>query len=179
MSIHKETDIFRHTPLRYLGYANEVGEAFRYNIKTRTLVLAYVVSAGYIAGDTIDKTYKSYKKLNIKNDKEQYNKSNNILIKNTSIIKDKNTNSLMYHVVKSGALSFTWQVLATELIPALIVYQVVKLTKNVIKNNNTLYGKYIPTIIGLSLIPMFPYTVDPMIDNIFDRLNLGLDKEIY
>jgi len=56
----KEVDLFRETNVRYLGYANEVGESFRF--VTPTLVgPSYVVAFGYVFADTIDKGIKSYK----------------------------------------------------------------------------------------------------------------------
>ena len=37
MSDTKEVDIYRDTPLRLLGYANEVGEAFRALVHVRSV----------------------------------------------------------------------------------------------------------------------------------------------
>jgi len=39
-----EVDIYRDTPLRYLGYANEVGEAFRALMHVRWVRAAYGVA---------------------------------------------------------------------------------------------------------------------------------------
>jgi fission process protein 1 len=41
-----EYNVFRHSPLRYLGYANEVGEAFRYQLP-KCVVPLYIISIGY------------------------------------------------------------------------------------------------------------------------------------
>ena len=47
-------DIWRDTPLRFAGYANEVGESFRY-VLPRLVVPSYAVALAYVAGDTVDK----------------------------------------------------------------------------------------------------------------------------
>ena len=182
MSIHKEADIFRHTPVRYLGYANEIGEAFRYHIKLRTLVFAYVLSTGYIVGDTLDKGIKSYKKITLKNKENNINtlKNDNLNIQdNNDKIQTKN-DSPLYHVIKSGGFCLCWQILATELVPAFIVFQVVKITKKLIGTNRSPFIiKWVPTLAGLCLIPTFPHTVDPLIDNLFDLFKMDLDREVY
>ena len=50
-----EVDLFRDTPVRYLGYANELGEAFR-PILPKFLVPSYFVSFGYVFADTFELT---------------------------------------------------------------------------------------------------------------------------
>ena len=44
----KEVDIYRDTPLRYLGYANEVGEAFRALVHVNWVKLSYGVASAYV-----------------------------------------------------------------------------------------------------------------------------------
>jgi len=39
--------VFRESPLRFLGYANEVGEAFRSHIPRVAVRASYVISFGY------------------------------------------------------------------------------------------------------------------------------------
>lgn len=43
-----------------LGYANEVGEAFRHMIPRSAVWLTYFISSGYVLADTIDKGYQAY-----------------------------------------------------------------------------------------------------------------------
>ena len=73
----EETDIYRDTPVRYLGklpilptvtppypgYANEVGESFRSIVGVNWVRLSYAVSIGYVLADTIDKGSKTHTKL--------------------------------------------------------------------------------------------------------------------
>ncbi|GBG29966.1 Mitochondrial fission process protein 1 [Hondaea fermentalgiana] len=50
-------DVFRDTPLRLAGYANEVGEAFR-PIFPRWVLPSYCAAFGYVFADTADKGLK-------------------------------------------------------------------------------------------------------------------------
>ena len=47
----KAIDIWRDTPVRLLGYANEVGESFRY-VFPRGVAPSYVLAFGYVLADT-------------------------------------------------------------------------------------------------------------------------------
>ena len=55
----KAVDIWRDTPVRLLGYANEVGESFRY-VYPRGVAPSYVLAFGYVLADTQDKAWKQY-----------------------------------------------------------------------------------------------------------------------
>ena len=50
-SFEDEYDVFRDSPLRYAGYLNEVGEAFRPLIPGNIVLLSYILTLGYIAAD--------------------------------------------------------------------------------------------------------------------------------
>ena len=54
----KEIDIYRDTPLRLLGYANEVGEAFRALVSVKFVIGTYGVASAYVLADTYDKASK-------------------------------------------------------------------------------------------------------------------------
>ena len=45
--------------MRYMGYANELGESFR-PIYPKMVAPSYMVSFGYVFGDTYDKATKAY-----------------------------------------------------------------------------------------------------------------------
>lgn len=155
MSIHEEKDIFRHSPLRYLGYLNEVGEAFRYEISRRKLIGSYIISTLYVLGDSIDKGYKTYNKhINNK-------------------LKKESKAEIGKSVLKTTAMVLSWQIVATEVVPAFIVFQCVKFLRRF------KLGKWTPTLGGLGLILVFPYSVDPVIDYLFDLLKLDIDSEVY
>ncbi|XP_073947950.1 mitochondrial fission process protein 1-like [Choristoneura fumiferana] len=54
----KQKDMFRDTWVRYLGYANEVGEAFRPVVPARVVAYSYAIAFGYVFADTADKSTK-------------------------------------------------------------------------------------------------------------------------
>ncbi len=62
----KQVDYFRDTPLRYMGYANEVGESFRSLVSVKIVHASYAVAFGYVFLDCIDKMNKTYKTEKIK-----------------------------------------------------------------------------------------------------------------
>ncbi|XP_049879608.1 mitochondrial fission process protein 1 [Pectinophora gossypiella] len=53
-------DFFRDTWIRYLGYANEVGEAFRPLIERRFVNYSYGLAFGYVLADTTDKALQKF-----------------------------------------------------------------------------------------------------------------------
>ncbi len=52
---YKNVDPYRETSLRYMGYANELGEAFTSYLPEWGLPASYCVAASYVMFDTIDK----------------------------------------------------------------------------------------------------------------------------
>merc|ERR1712150_434334 len=56
-----EVDIYRDTPLRYMGYANEVGEAFRALVHVNWVRCSYGLASAYVLADTYDKGVKQSK----------------------------------------------------------------------------------------------------------------------
>lgn len=54
-----EPDLYRDTWVRYLGYANEVGEAFRSLVPVAAVWLSYGVSSCYVLADAVDKGRKA------------------------------------------------------------------------------------------------------------------------
>ena len=54
----KEVDIYRDTPVRLLGYANEVGEAFRALVNVKLVHASYGLASAYVLADTYDKASK-------------------------------------------------------------------------------------------------------------------------
>ena len=58
MTETKDVDIYRDTPVRYLGYANEVGEAFRNLVHRNVVRFSYLVSASYVLADASSKARK-------------------------------------------------------------------------------------------------------------------------
>ncbi|ROL44403.1 Mitochondrial fission process protein 1 [Anabarilius grahami] len=55
----KEVDIYRDTWVRFLGYANEVGEAFRALVPVSAVWASYAVATAYVSADALDKGKKA------------------------------------------------------------------------------------------------------------------------
>eukprot|EP00736_Rhodelphis_marinus_P007049 Rmarinus@m.26745 len=52
-----EYDPLRDGPLRFLGYSNEIGEAFRLLMRLSWVRFTYAVAGGYVIVDTADKAH--------------------------------------------------------------------------------------------------------------------------
>jgi len=59
----KKPDLYRDTLVRYLGYANEVGESFKSLIPKSAYLSTYAISIAYVSADTLDKSENLKKKL--------------------------------------------------------------------------------------------------------------------
>ncbi|XP_074410235.1 mitochondrial fission process protein 1 [Zonotrichia albicollis] len=55
----EEPDLYRDTWVRYLGYANEVGESFRPLVPVPVVWASYGVATAYVTADAIDKGRKA------------------------------------------------------------------------------------------------------------------------
>ena len=53
--VEGEVDIYRDSPLRYMGYANECGEAFRPLVPVEVVFFTYFAAISYVLADTVDK----------------------------------------------------------------------------------------------------------------------------
>ena len=58
-----EVDIYRDTPLRLLGYSNEVGEAFRALVHVNWVRASYGLASAYVLADTNDKAKRMANKI--------------------------------------------------------------------------------------------------------------------
>lgn len=130
-------DIWRDTPVRLLGYTNEVGESFRY-VLPRLVVPSYVVAFGYVLADTQDKARK------------QYIADNGQLTRKLAV---------------STIDCLLWQTLASVMVPGYVIHQVVKATSWAIKGRFVGgQAQFIPVIVGLSAIPFIVKPIDYTVD---------------
>ena len=56
-----QVDLYRDTPVRYLGYANECGEAFRPLVPEIAVLATYGIAIAYVTADAISKGIKCNK----------------------------------------------------------------------------------------------------------------------
>ncbi|KAG5188923.1 mitochondrial 18 KDa protein-domain-containing protein [Tribonema minus] len=59
----REVDIFRDTPVRYLGYANECGEAFRPLVPGIVVTLSYAVAIAYVRHGGMGQLFETFRLL--------------------------------------------------------------------------------------------------------------------
>ena len=96
----QDVDIWRDTPVRLLGYANETGEAFRH-IFPRMVGPSYALAIGYSLCDVADKGYLQYK-----------------------IDQNKFSRMVFLHSFDC----FIWQMAASVFIPGFIINQTVSIS---------------------------------------------------
>merc|ERR1711956_136022 len=135
----KEVDIYRDTPLRLLGYANEVGEAFRALVSVKFVIGTYGVASAYVLADTYDKASKAKKQLG---DTEGANTKVGIAAFDTPV----------------------WQALASVIIPGFTINRICagslfSLAKVAPKLPLTT-RKWITTAVGLGVIPFIVHPID-------------------
>ncbi|CAN0023608.1 unnamed protein product [Ectocarpus fasciculatus] len=140
-------DMWRDSALRYAGYANEVGESFR-NIAPRLVVPSYAVSIAYVCGDTVDKAYRDYTK-----------------------------GEGMVAVGKTGLDVLLWQSLASVAVPGLTINIAVKAVSAAMASDQAktllpkLARKWVPTAVGLGIIPFIVTPID-------DGITWGMDETV-
>ena len=138
----KNYDMYRDSPLRYLGYANELGESFR-PILPRLVVPSYLLSFAYVTADTYDKAAKEYDKS------KEMKRAGTVAID-----------------------TIVWQTLASIAIPGFTINCVVRActygVKSWSKTRPTMV-RWFPTAVGLSVIPIIIHPIDSLVDFAMDR----------
>ncbi|KAL4223133.1 Mitochondrial fission process protein 1 [Mactra antiquata] len=139
----EKSDILREPPLRYLGYANEVGEAFRAQVHVNIVRLSYAVASSYVCADAIDKGYK------------------------TSQVswptEEKKKSRIKWAVVDT----LIWQGLASVIIPGFTINRTCALCSYILKKSTKLplpRQKMITTLVGLAAIPFIIKPIDTSVD---------------
>jgi fission process protein 1 len=157
----KEVDIFRDTPVRFLGYANEVGEAFR-SLVSKTIVHgSYAVAFGYVFMDVFDKARKTLK-----------------------IETDNKSPSPYNQALKTGADCLVWQTFASVVIPGFTINRICftsLLMLNKFNKTNLRFNKILTTAIGLGSIPIIIHPIDHFCHQVMDktlRPVLGIEPHI-
>lgn len=138
-------DIWRDSLLRYLGYANEVGESFR-PVFPRYVVPSYVVAFGYVGCDTVSKIREKYTECRC-----------------------------ITKAAKTGLDAFIWQTLASVLIPGYTIRVVTSTASygfnspQAQKIFNPRVIRWSPTMIGLAAIPVIIHPIDHFVDWLMDN----------
>jgi fission process protein 1 len=160
-------DIWRDTPLRYLGYANELGESFRPLF--RSLVLpSYMVAIGYCLADTADKTSKAHQVH--KETAPAAAVANGDAAASSVALADK----VPVPVVHAFIDTLLWQGVASVMLPGLVINRTVWAasrgfnTQAVRSAVSPSVIKWAPTLIGLAIIPLIVHPIDEFVHNVMD-----------
>lgn len=130
---NSEIDVWRDSYLRFCGYANEIGEAFRF-VAPVLYYPSYGLATLYVLGDVQDKARKVYAK------------------------EKKVTSS----IIATSLDCLLWQLSASVVVPGLTIKLAVNtsstLLKRTLKNPYTI--RWAPVAVGLGLIPFIIHPID-------------------
>jgi fission process protein 1 len=135
---YKNVDPYRETSLRYMGYANELGEAFTSYLPEWGLPASYCVAASYVMFDTIDKGQKAY---------------------DAAEEEDKVIDTL-----RISTETMTWQMLASVFWPGSIIRVIVNMAAHMAGNDH----QFLPTLVGLAAIPLIIKPIDTTVDKLME-----------
>jgi fission process protein 1 len=158
------SDVFRDTWIRYLGYANEVGEAFG-PIFPRYVIPSYGVAFAYVFADANYKIYNAFK-----------NEQRRLLLEKSKIGETEVQSLNKRKIAVIGADALIWQTFASVLIPGKCIHFVTNGSKFLLEesffknvNLNKNVRKWGPTAIGLLTIPVIIHPIDQFVDYAMDN----------
>ena len=164
-------NLFRDTPIRYLGYSNEIGESFRYQYP-KYVVPSYIVAFGYCLADATSTgyhTYYNHPRKNIISD----NNGSGTAISDTNGYNHEREQTIRIRRTIVGTLdTLLWQSLASVMIPGYVIHTIVKVTKYSIPKKIQLpivITSWLPTIVGLGAIPFIVHPIDHSVDYLLDN----------
>ncbi|XP_029427889.1 mitochondrial fission process protein 1 isoform X2 [Rhinatrema bivittatum] len=146
-SVPEDRDLYRDTWVRYLGYANEVGESFRALIPVSLVWASYGVATAYVTADAIDKGKKAAVDLGKRR-----------------------------RVAVAVVDTFVWQALASVAIPGFTINRICAASLYLLGRTTRWplpVRKWTTTAIGLSAIPFIIKPIDRSVDLL---LNSSLRK---
>ncbi|XP_014770858.1 mitochondrial fission process protein 1 [Octopus bimaculoides] len=141
MSTQEPPDLYRDTYVRYLGYANEVGEAFRALVHVNVVRFSYVVACSYVIADANHKGQIAAKK----SDESNVTKNRMIAMADTVV----------------------WQGLASVAIPGFTINRLCAGTNYMLKKTASLpvgIRRWTTTFVGLGCIPFIVKPIDHSVD---------------
>uniref|UniRef100_A0A1B6M462 Mitochondrial fission process protein 1 n=1 Tax=Graphocephala atropunctata TaxID=36148 RepID=A0A1B6M462_9HEMI len=139
-------DLFRDTPIRYLGYANEVGEAFRAVIPTKAVWFSYGVACAYVACDAADKGFAILKKGPYTD------------------VRERNWQGFL-----TACDALLWQTLASVVVPGVTINRLCWATRLSLSHYKLKpVSKVISVAVGLSAIPFIIKPIDKAVDHCMD-----------
>ncbi|CAN0044469.1 mitochondrial fission process protein 1 [Lampetra fluviatilis] len=141
----KPKDLYRDTWVRFLGYANEVGESFRALVPVSLVWATYGVSMAYVTADAIDKGKKAAQRHPEGGRKGP--------------------------VTVAVVDTFVWQALASVAVPGFTINRLCAASLAVLSRTTRWPAptrKWVTTAIGLSAIPFIITPIDRSVDYVLD-----------
>ncbi|CAM9622459.1 unnamed protein product [Ascophyllum nodosum] len=141
----RQVDIYRETALRYLGYANEVGEAFRPLVPEAVVIASYGVAISYVTADAISK----------------------------GVACAKNSGSTTCALPASFDV-LTFQMLASVVFPGFTINRWVAVVDHLVSAYDLEaqvpgVGTWLPTAAGLAFIPFIVKPLDNLVELMLDK----------
>ncbi|XP_069475413.1 mitochondrial fission process protein 1 [Ambystoma mexicanum] len=139
-------DIYRDTWVRYLGYANEVGEAFRALVPVKLVWASYGVATAYVTADAVDKGRRA------------------------AVIHTKDSGQTA-QVTIAVVDTFIWQALASVAIPGFTINRICAASLYLLRKSTRWplpVRRWTTTAIGLSAIPFIITPIDRSVDFLLD-----------
>ncbi|GMT32222.1 hypothetical protein PFISCL1PPCAC_23519, partial [Pristionchus fissidentatus] len=139
----RQIDIYRDTPIRFLGYSNEVGEAFRSIVPVSVVRATYVAAFAYVCADALDKSRKAHKK------------------------EWPTCNDRSKAVAVAAGDTFLWQTLASVVIPGFTINRLCHFTAVLLNKTTRLPApvrRWSTTLIGLGAIPLIVRPIDAAVE---------------
>jgi len=148
----KEYDVYRDSMLRYMGYANELGEAFVAWVPAWGVPASYGVAAAYVVMDTLDKGGKRW-------------------------AKHRGDDDGAAQAAAVALVTFTWRMFASVFWPGSIIRVVVASTTlalaaadldgpavEALAASGLDLERALPTLAGLAVVPLIVKPIDAVID---------------
>ena len=139
-SDNAEYDIFRDSNVRYLGYANEVGESFRPLVHVNFVRFTYVIASGYVVADSMDKMYRA---------KQGY-------------VLKAGADSLIWQ-------SFASVIVPGITINRLVKLSGSMINRTALAQRSAMIPKTVPTAIGLASIPLIIQPIDHLVHYVMNH----------
>ena len=148
----REFNVFRDTPIRYLGYANELGESFRYQFP-RFVAPSYVIAFGYCACDSAQAGWRIW----------------------SSADTEMSTAQRQQESLRSMVDTAVWQTTASVMVPGFTINCIVKAARWMVRRPAVTavlpaaVFQWLPTAAGLGSIPLIVHPIDHMTDILLDE----------
>nr|XP_003226850.1 PREDICTED: mitochondrial fission process protein 1 [Anolis carolinensis] len=140
-------DLYRDTWLRYLGYANEVGESFRAIVPVSLVWASYGVATAYVTADAVDKGKKA------------------------AALQAQQGGGVAKGATLAVVDTFIWQALASVIIPGFTINRICAASLYLLASRTRWplpVRKWATTALGLSAIPFIIKPIDRSVDFLMD-----------